>query len=150
MKHKSTLALLTLTGMVWGCAGTPPDDLGIHNGQLRSCPSSPNCVNSQSPSADEEHAIAPLSYTGSQPQARDALLSILKDWPRLTLIDQRDDYIRCEFASALMGFVDDVEFYFSAPGRIDVRSASRLGHSDFGVNRKRIEMIRQKFTPAAE
>nr|WP_320115081.1 DUF1499 domain-containing protein [uncultured Desulfuromonas sp.] len=145
MKHKSTLALLTLTGMVWGCAGTPPDDLGIHNGQLRSCPSSPNCVNSQSPNTDEEHAIAPLSYTGSQPLARDALLTILKDWPRVTLIEQHDDYIRCEFASALMRFVDDVEFYFSAPGRIDVRSASRLGHSDLGVNRKRIEALREKF-----
>ena len=148
MKHKSTLALLTLTGMVWGCAGTPPDDLGIHNGQLRSCPSSPNCVNSQSLSADEEHAIAPLGYTGSQSQARDALLTILKDWPRVTLVEQRDDYIRCEFASALMGFVDDVEFYFSAPGRIDVRSASRLGHSDLGVNRKRIEALREKFAGA--
>ncbi|EAT17046.1 DUF1499 domain-containing protein [Desulfuromonas acetoxidans] len=148
MKHKSTLALLTLTGMVWGCAGTPPDDLGIHNGQLRSCPSSPNCVNSQSPEADEKHAIAPLGYTDSQPQACNTLLSILKEWPRATLIEQRDDYIRCEFSSAVMGFVDDVEFYFSAPGRIDVRSASRLGHSDLGVNRKRIEAIREKFAAA--
>ncbi len=148
MKHKSVLALLTFTGMVWGCAGTTPDNLGVQNGRLLTCPDSPNCVNSQSPAEDGRHAIAPLTYTATPQQAHDALLALLNDWPRVTLIDQRDDYIRCEFASALMGFVDDVEFYFSAPGRIDVRSASRLGHSDLGVNRKRIEALREKFTGA--
>jgi uncharacterized protein (DUF1499 family) len=132
-----------------GCAGTPPQDLGIHEGQLKSCPNSPNCVNSQGPTNDTEHTIAPLSYATSHKQAHDILVALLQDWPRVTIIDQRDDYIRCEFASAVMGFVDDVEFYFSAPGRIDVRSASRLGHSDLGVNRKRIEAIRQQFAAAA-
>nr|WP_320048810.1 DUF1499 domain-containing protein [uncultured Desulfuromonas sp.] len=151
-QHKTLarLSLLFLTGMVWSCAGTPPENLGVNNGHLRTCPDSPNCVNSQSPEKDERHGIAPLTYATTQQQAHHALLTLLKEWPRVSIVAQRDDYIRCECASALMGFVDDVEFYFSAPGRIDVRSASRLGHSDFGVNRKRIEMMRQKFNPAAE
>lgn len=111
---------------------------------MKQCPDSPNCVNSQTPADDERHAIAPLTYSGSPQQAHDALVSLLNKWPRVTMIEQQDEYIRCEFASALMGFVDDVEFYFSAPGRIDVRSASRLGHSDLGVNRKRIEAVREQ------
>jgi len=139
------LAGITMTALFSGCAGTPPDDLGIHNGHLKNCPDSPNCVSSQSPANDERHTIAPLTYSATQQHAHAALISLLNEWPRVTLVEQHDDYIRCEFTSALMGFVDDVEFYFSAPGRIDVRSASRLGHSDLGVNRKRIEAIREKF-----
>lgn len=151
-KHKilARFSLLFLTGMFWGCAGTSPENLGVNNGNLRTCPDSPNCVNSQSPAEDERHRIAPLTYTTTQQQAHHTLLSLLKEWPRVSLIEQRDDYIRCECASALMGFIDDVEFYFSTPGRIDVRSASRLGHSDLGVNRKRIETMRQKFTATQE
>ena len=57
----------------------------------------------------------------------------------------KPDYLYAEYSSALFGFVDDVEFYFPPETHIiHVRSASRLGHSDLGVNRKRIEAIRAR------
>ena len=69
--------------------------------------------------------------------------------PRTSIVEERADYLYAEFASRLLGFVDDVEFYFPPNERIiHVRSASRLGHSDFGVNRKRIEDIRAKLAAA--
>ncbi len=71
------------------------------------------------------------------------LVALVKAMPRTTIVDSTDNYLYAEFASKLMGFVDDVEFYLDpAESVIQVRSASRLGESDLGVNRKRLEEIR--------
>ena len=80
---------------------------------------------------------------------REALLSVLESMPRCTIVDKENDYIHAEFRSMIFRFVDDAEFYFD-PDKpvIDVRSAARLGYSDFGVNRKRMEEIRQQFETA--
>jgi uncharacterized protein (DUF1499 family) len=129
-----------------GCSGTKPD-LGINNGDLIPCPETPNCVNSQT--IDEKHYIQPLDYKGTQQEAQYKLLQILESEKRTKIIVTQRHYIRAEFRSALFRFVDDVEFYFPKETRnekiIHVRSASRVGHSDLGVNRRRIERIRKKF-----
>lgn len=121
-------------------SGPRPSDLGVQNGQLKACPSSPNCVSSQS--RDAEHSIAPIATT--DPIAtRDRIAALIKADDSATIITQADDYINAEYTSALMGFVDDVEFWVNGDTKtIEVRSASRLGESDLGVNRKRIEAIR--------
>jgi uncharacterized protein (DUF1499 family) len=118
--------------------------LGIENGQLMPCPKSPNCVNSQA--VDEKHAIQSLQFPGTQQEANAALTKVLKGWNRTNIVVAENDYIRVEFTSMIFRFVDDVEFYFPVTEAgttvIHVRSASRVGYSDFGVNRKRIETIR--------
>ena len=124
-------------------SGKRPDDLGAKDGRLKPPPRSPNAVSSQA--QDASHAIAPLSYGGSPADAMDALVSIIKSTPRTRIIARTNDYVYAEYQSALMGFVDDVEFWVEPNAKvIHVRSASRLGYSDFGVNRARIEDIRRK------
>ncbi|MEZ4726384.1 MAG: DUF1499 domain-containing protein [Caldilineaceae bacterium] len=110
------------------------------------CPASPNCVSTQAPAADQTHAIAPITYTGSLTDTHQHLLSIIQTLPRTTLITVEPNYIHAEFRSRLFRFVDDVEFYFDDTQRlIHFRSASRLGQGDLGVNRKRMEEIRRQF-----
>ncbi|MGK7897551.1 MAG: DUF1499 domain-containing protein [Xenococcus sp. (in: cyanobacteria)] len=122
-------------------AGSPPDNLGIHDGHLTNCPTSPNCVVSQG--GDSAHEIAPIPYHVDLTTARETLLKLLSVVPRTTIVEQTDNYIRVESESRIMGFIDDAEFYFPADQNvIEMRSASRLGESDLGVNRRRLEQIR--------
>jgi len=122
-------------------------DLGIHNGKLAKCPETPNCVNSQA--GDEEHYIQPIRYTGTQQEARALLLQVIESEKRTEILLSQENYIRVAFTSAVFRFVDDVEFYFpkepTGESVIHVRSASRVGHSDLGANRKRIDRIRKQF-----
>lgn len=128
------------------CSGNTPPHLGVHDGRLAPCPDSPNCVSSQA--RDARHAIAPLPLHGSPATSRTRLLEILGKEPRVRVIEQRERYLRAEFTSRLLRFVDDVEFLIGEQ-HIEVRSASRLGYSDLGVNRERIEHLRQRMTAGA-
>lgn len=119
-------------------AGKKPSNLGVKDGKLAACPGSPNCVNSQS--EDSKSKIEPLS-----PVSIAQIKQVVDSMERTTIIEETDTYLYAEFQSKLMGFVDDVEFYVdSAANVVQVRSASRLGQSDAGVNRKRVEEIRSK------
>ena len=127
-------------------SGTKPDNLGVNDGKLADCPNSPNCVSSQSPSSDETHFIQPLKYSSTTEKALTDLKNVIESEDRTKMIEESSNYLYAEFKTALMGFVDDVEFYLdSSTNTIHLRSASRLGQSDLGVNRKRIETIRTKF-----
>jgi uncharacterized protein (DUF1499 family) len=129
-------------------SGKRPNDLGVGNGRFKPPPSSPNAVSSQA--QDASHAIAPLSYNGLPAAAMDALIDVVKSTPRARIVSRTNDYLYAEYESALMGFVDDVEFWLDPNTKvIHVRSASRLGYSDFGVNRARIEDIRRRFSATA-
>lgn len=132
-------------GFLSGCAGKPPSNLGVINGRLAPCPSSPNCVSSQASPNDKRHFIDPIVYTGEKQEALHTLVEIIQSMERTKITLSADSYLRAEFSSSLMGFVDDVEFYFSEQALIHVRSASRKGYGDLGVNRKRIERIRDLF-----
>ncbi len=135
------LALL-LTLSLLGCSGSRPDDLGLIDGRLGPCPSSPNCVASDA--ADADHQVEPLRYQGDPAGVWTALTSVLTDLPRTTIVTSDDQYLHAEVSSRLFGFVDDVEFHLRpGEGLIAVRSASRIGYSDMGVNAERIETIRQ-------
>jgi uncharacterized protein (DUF1499 family) len=140
--------LVTLLGstVLMSCSGTIPK-LGIKSGQLVPCPDSPNCVISHT--TDKEHFIQPVNFDGALQDAQQRLLQILKALPYTKIISVQENYIGVEFSSEIFGFIDDAEFYFVSTANnktiINVRSASRIGHSDLGVNRKRIEQIRNKF-----
>ena len=145
MKKQIIVGLVSLL-LLTGCAGTMPD-LGINNGELTPCPKTPNCVNSQA--VGEKHYIQPIRYAGTRQELRARLLQILESEKRTNILTAQENYIRAEFTSALFRFVDDVEFYFpeeqAGETVIHIRSASRIGYSDLGANRKRIEWIRSKF-----
>ena len=137
--------IIMLSMLVIGCTGVRPANLGIKDGKLAPCPSSPNCVSSQG--SDKAHAIEPLSFTGTVAGAHEALRKIILSMKRSHIITDTGSYIHAEFTSAIFRFVDDVEFWFDESAKvIHVRSASRLGSSDLGVNRKRVEEIRARWT----
>ena len=127
-------------------AGKRPTNLGVKDGKLAPCPNSPNCVCSQTPQTDSQHYIQPLSYNSTTPEAIAKLKDVIQGMSRAKLISETSTYLYAEFTSQLMGYVDDVEFWIDERAKvIHVRSASRLGKSDLGVNRKRVEEIRRQF-----
>jgi len=112
--------------------------------KFRPCSDSPNCVSSQS--TDKAHFIKPLRYSGALADARQKLINILENTKRVRLVNIEPDYIHAEFRSLVFHFVDDVEFYFpSEETIIHIKSASRSGYYDFGVNRRRVERLRSAF-----
>ncbi len=148
-KRNSYLAALPLLIVcLAACASAAPDKVPHKEGDaLAPCPKSPNCVSSTN--RDARHGIAPLSYATAIETAMKALTDILLTEKRANIISRQSNYIHAEFTSALFGFIDDVEFLFDPDQSIvQVRSASRSGYYDFGVNRKRIESIRKQFDDA--
>ncbi|WP_375749131.1 DUF1499 domain-containing protein [Vibrio sp. HN007] len=144
---KIYLAAFASLILLAGCSGTNPT-LGLNDGMLMPCPDTPNCVNSQIVGS-EEHSIEPIVYSGNEADARDKLLQILEGEVGAKTLATADNYVDAEYTSMFFRFVDDVEFYLVQEANdrtvIHVRSASRLGKKDFGVNRERIERIREKF-----
>ena len=140
--------VLALAFSLWSnniFAGTPPTNIGVTNGKLAVCAATPNCVNSQAPASDSQHAIVPLTMSGELATTITNLKQVIQAMPDTNIIKETNNYLYVEFTSKLMKFVDDVEFYFDNDSKIiQVRSASRLGESDLGVNRQRIEAIRSK------
>lgn len=118
--------------------GERPSNLGVTDGKLAACPGTPNCVNSQSDNLQAK--IDPLPATSIA-----EIKQVVEGMERTNIIEETDNYLYAEFKSKLMGYVDDVEFYLDPEANVvQVRSASRLGKSDLGVNRKRVEEIRSK------
>lgn len=153
MKRKAKLIalvlLLALLALAWFRMAGRPENLGVHNGRLAPCPNSPNCVSTQSNS--EPHQIAPLAYEGSAQAAMARLKSVVQAQPRTQIVTETERYLHVEFTSALMRYVDDVEFYLDDSNKtIQFRSASRVGYGDLGANRKRMELLRREFLAAAD
>ena len=121
-------------------SGTPPT-LGVTEGKLAPCPTSPNCVSTQTDS--EAHQLPPVSWSGGREEAVARIKEVVgRDFSRARLIDEGPGYLRFEFRSLIFRFVDDVEFYIDeAAAEIHFRSASRVGHSDLGANKSRMQKI---------
>jgi len=124
------------------CSGTRPEGLGPAEGRLAPCPDTPNCVSSFA--KDAEHRVEPLTFQGSPEKVRQAVLETLEQRDRVNLVTQKPHYLYAEFTSLIFRFVDDVEFLIDPESKtLHFRSASRIGRSDLGVNRERIESIRK-------
>ncbi len=121
-----------------------PEGTGVRQPTLSGCPGTPNCVSSMD--RDEEHSIEPIAFEGDWEEAMERLRRIVDQMPRTTVVTSDGPYLHVECRTLVFRFVDDVEF-LANPDRsaIEVRSASRAGHSDMGVNRRRVEKIRTKF-----
>jgi uncharacterized protein (DUF1499 family) len=121
-----------------------PAGLGVTDGMLTPCPDSPNCVSSQA--TDAGHRMEPIPVRVSGALAIETLRLVISRMPRSQIITSSDNYLHAEFRTALFRFVDDVEFFVDGESNVvHFRSASRLGWSDLGVNRKRMEAIRREF-----
>lgn len=118
---------------------TTPKDLGILNGKLRPCPDSPNCVCSEStPVDDQQHFIDPLP--ASEESWQKLKFNIIHHGG--TIQTDTGEYVHATFTTTIFRYVDDVELRWDkAKQQIHLRSASRMGHSDFGMNRARIEKL---------
>ena len=121
------------------CAGKAP----ITIGQFAVCPETPNCVSTKN--INTKNYILPIYYKGSRDKAKSFLLLAIKPIKSVSIKKELDQFIHIEVTSKVFGFVDDVEFYLNEPGVIHFRSASRIGYSDLGVNRERMETIRKTF-----
>ena len=122
-----------------------PDNLGVKDGRLAPPKRAPNSVSSQADPADAEHYIAPIPFKGGALAVMAAVRKAVEGMERATVIRHEGNYLYAEFRTKLMRYVDDVELAFDEKaGLIHVRSASRLGRRDFGVNRARVEALRAR------
>ena len=136
MNEQMKKSVLSLIPFLTACTGGPPEGIGIENGKLAPCPGSPNCVSSYA--IDETHAIEPIAAN------LDQIEGVLLKLNEANIVSMNSNYLHAEFISRFMRYVDDVEFLYDQAARVvHVRSASRVGYSDLGVNRKRIESIRR-------
>ena len=137
----SLIAAVILIMPFFSCAGTRPANLGVKDARLAPCPSSPNCVSSDN--ADSSHRVPAFQLAMPPSEAWRALRATVANLPRTTIIAETDDYLHAECRSAFFGFVDDLELHLRpSQNLIALRSAARLGHSDLGVNRKRVDTLR--------
>lgn len=131
-------------------SGRMPSDLGVHDGRLKPPSRNPNSVSSQAGLYPEHPQrayaqIAPFPVEGSGPEALQRIRKVVEAMPGAKVIKYDSGYLYAQFTTPMMKFVDDTEFWFDArAGVVQVRSASRIGRKDFGVNRARVEAIRAR------
>ncbi len=132
---------MILAVLLFSCAGMRPTNLGVHGSLLAPCPSSPNCVSSDA--KDSFHRVPAFQLALPAGDAWLVVRETVASLPRTAIITESPDYLHAECSSAIFGFVDDLELQLrTAQGLIAVRSASRLGYGDLGVNRRRVENLR--------
>ena len=129
---------------LFACHACFAEDGNRANGGVSPCPSSPNCVSSRTEKASQR--VDPIRFHGDPATAWSLLRKEVAAMKRARIVEEKTGYLHAEFRSALFGFVDDVELRLDVEAQwIDVRSASRTGYFDFGVNRRRVEEIRKRF-----
>jgi len=134
------MVLLCSIGLAVIAQGATEEEVKMKQ-QILFCPNKPNCISTID--AVETHAIAPYRYQKPQYEAKARLIQIFSEFPGTELVKEEESYLHFEVRSFLLGFVDDVEFWFDEGSKtIHFRSAARSGYYDFGVNRKRMEDLR--------
>lgn len=142
------VSILLISFSLVACSSTRKESAGIRDGKLLPCPSSPNCISSQA--EDPDHKTEAISFPASEKATiHKIVVDTLHSMERASIVTNSPDYIHAVFKTKLFKFKDDVDLLFDyEAGRIQIRSASRTGYSDFGVNRKRVEAIRQQIQEA--
>ena len=140
--------MIGIGGLVaMNAASNPPQGVGIPQDQLAPCPNSPNCVSTAA--SDSAQEIEPLPLADTEQRTIEMLTSAVSALPGSRSVLTKGNYLHFEFRSPWLRFVDDVEFLIDEDAKlVHVRSASRIGRSDFGVNRKRVEEIRLRYEAA--
>lgn len=140
MTFYKPFGLVTLIFLLTACAGTPPADLGYQNDGFAQCPDSPNCVSSFA--QNSEHAFPVYQITDPSSDVWVIVQKAVRQLKRTEIIQSTDHYLHAESTSLLMRYVDDVQVYWNQDKQqLYFYSASRLGYSDLGVNRARLETL---------
>lgn len=143
--------MVVLAGQLGLLRGKTPTTIGVREGKLKPPSKTPNSVSSQAALYPDHPQLAyariePFKYSGDGKAAMAKIAGILRGMDRTEVITEEPGYLYAQCTTQLLHFTDDVEFYLDEPaGVIQVRSASRIGHGDRGVNRARVEAIREKF-----
>ncbi|ROH91805.1 DUF1499 domain-containing protein [Stagnimonas aquatica] len=147
MSNSWTAVSILASTLALSACGLGSPVLRAADGKLAACPPAPHCVSSL---ASGEQQVAPLRYTGAAAAARERLARTIAGLPRYAVLRNEGDYLYASYTSPLMRYVDDLELVFSQsePGRIEVRSSSRIGYYDFGANRAHVEELRAAFKPS--
>jgi uncharacterized protein (DUF1499 family) len=131
--------LLVPVMLAGGCFWAEPEGIGLDNGTLKPCPESPNCVSSREKG---QQRVEPLEFNGTLDETQKEIVAFLKEDYGASVVDRSDTYLYLTVRTTL-GFVDDLQFRFvPTKSIVHVRSASRVGRSDLGVNRERVEALR--------
>jgi uncharacterized protein (DUF1499 family) len=139
---KEILIMISSTSL-FACAAAAPTDLGVNQMRLAPCPPSPNCVSSDS--EDPARAVEPLRLAGPPADAWQYVFDEVSQLPNTKIVTREPQYLHAVCSSSLFDFADDFEFHLREDeGIIAVRSASRIGYSDLGVNRRRVEHLRER------
>ncbi|AWN15720.1 DUF1499 domain-containing protein [Salinisphaera sp. LB1] len=142
--HSPTVVAIVMAAGLTGCATGPPKRFRVDNSHFTPCARAPHCVSSQA-APDDSHYVMPLAYRGSAGRARQALLAVLASQDNARIVSAESRFIHATFTTTL-GFVDDVTFIVQpTESIIDVKSSSRIGYYDFGVNRDRVARTRRAF-----
>lgn len=144
-KGGGVLCLAIVLALSAGYSLSAYGEVEMTESRFSPCPNTPNCVSSKA--TDAGHYVDPLHYQGNRGEAWVRLITIINGMKRAEVIENTGTYIHATFTSWLFRFVDDVEFEIDeADKAIHMKSASRVGNSDLGVNRRRCETIRGKFS----
>jgi uncharacterized protein (DUF1499 family) len=136
---------LTLSALTYGCSGSELKKNSENPEHVTGCPDRPNCVSSEA--QDPRHAIEPFKIKGDIALTWDAVREVVGSLPRTKVVKATDRYLHAECKSRFFGFIDDLELELNPEaGTIAIRSASRVGYFDLGVNRRRVETLRQRLT----
>ena len=140
---KKHIIILSLFCLIFSsCKDRPAKGIGLTpENKFYPCPESPNCVSSFEKSNNETNFIAPIKIFGEKEAVIKKIEAIIENNPNAKVVEKKEDYLRAEYTSLIFKFVDDIQFYFGEKGFIHVKSASRIGRSDFGKNRERVREI---------
>lgn len=143
LKYISFFIILVIIFII-SCSNVIPKNIGIKNGKLAEMPRSPNAVSSQT-NITEKH-VDPFKFNGNLQNTKKIIIKIIKETSNAKIITQNQNYIHVVYTTKIMKFKDDVEFYFDNKAKlVHFRSASRVGYSDMGLNRKRYNQIKNKY-----
>lgn len=144
MRFLKFLGLLLLALVVLGVVATlhTPRHLRVFSGEFAGCPARPSCVSSL---ATDEHRVEPLRYRGDAAQVLNQLRAVVESMPGARIEHEAPQYLHAVFITPTMRFHDDLELLLRPDGRVEVRSLSRFGYRDYGVNRARVEQLRALF-----
>jgi len=133
---------------------TAPNDLGVHDGRLKPPSNTDNSVTSQAALYPDHPQrayadIAPLPLRDDGPATLARIKTVVAAMDGAKIVRSEPDYLYAQYTTRLMKFVDDVEFWYDPKAQvIQVRSASRVGKGDMGVNRQRVEAVRAALAAA--
>jgi len=137
------IVILLVAIVAMGCGGRMPEEIGVNDGMFAPCPDKPNCVSSFA--ADADHHVDAIAIIGMPSAAWKGLQSLLGAESNVEVVASENGYLHAVYTSNLMRYRDDLEFFLrEGENEIAIRSASRVGHSDMGVNRERVESIRSR------